>query len=178
MTRPPPTAAVVDAPNSSQNCLGQGGAAAATASSVSPAKGEVENQGGIRRIPGVWTRRGMWAPANELSVEAAVRAEGRRVGDKQRQRREDEVGGTSGAVHEGHYFALYVLFSARAPGFNPATDIVAYRNGHVQRFLVVCEQDRAVAITPLLSDCRNAWPPSAFTRGSQRMFISKRGAYS
>lgn len=148
-TRPPPTAAVVDVPTSSQNSLGQVDAAATTASSASPAKGEVENRGGIRRIPGVWTRRGIWAPANELSVEAAdrVRAEGRRVGDRQRQRREDEVGGTSGADHEGHYFALCVLFSARAPGFNPVTNIVDYRNWRVLCFLVVCEQDRTVAIT-------------------------------
>ena len=48
---------------------------------------------GLRRVPGVWTRRGQWAPTNEIADEVAdqARVEGRRAGDKQRQRREDEV---------------------------------------------------------------------------------------
>lgn len=45
---------------------------------------------GVRRTPGVWTRRGLWAPANKLAEDRA-RVEERRVGDRQRQLREDEV---------------------------------------------------------------------------------------
>lgn len=47
---------------------------------------------GVRRAPGVWTRRGVWAPANE-QAEDRTRVEERRLGDRQRQVREDEVGG-------------------------------------------------------------------------------------
>lgn len=66
----------------------------ATTAVIATARGASGTGDGIRRVPGVWTRRGVWAPAKEPVGEDAdrARAEGRRLGDRQRQRREDEVG--------------------------------------------------------------------------------------
>lgn len=68
-------------------------ASASTSPSATATIGAKHTGIGLQRVPGVWTRRGRWAPANEISDEVANQAgaEGRRVGDKQRQRREDEV---------------------------------------------------------------------------------------
>lgn len=68
---------------------------------ISPARQDHANkmelaicvEDGARREHGEWTRKGIWAPMHEISSNAADRArvEGRRLGDRQRQRREDEV---------------------------------------------------------------------------------------
>lgn len=51
--------------------------------------------GGVARLPGVWTRRGVWVAETVLTDAAARRAmeERKRIGDRQRQRQENEVRG-------------------------------------------------------------------------------------
>ncbi|CAM9474289.1 unnamed protein product, partial [Ectocarpus fasciculatus] len=87
---------------------------------------------GVRRVPGVWTRRGVWAPANKLA-EDRVRVEERRVGDRQRQLREDEAVQDAGAAKRDE-----LLEYLRTPDGEALVARVATVLVHAQR-----EEDRA-----------------------------------
>lgn len=65
----------------------------ATTATTEATEKELETRDGVRRSHGVWTRRGAWVPAKEVTGKAAekLRTEGKRNSDKHRQRLEDKV---------------------------------------------------------------------------------------
>lgn len=84
------------------------------------AKRAEETGDGVSRVPGVWTRRGVWVPTRKLSeaVDRAARIEGRRLGDRRRQRHEDEVSESCAAEIVRRFCCTY-FFPKSTPSKSP-----------------------------------------------------------